>query len=129
MPAGFLQAEIIVVPMRVAVVGSCSASSFPAVDRELAVDSALELQRAFESGGPVGGRVFVSARVRQVGEAVILDHRAVTLVAAEQRPRLPLALDDIVADGDGLEIAARIEAEEAVVWMSVPCVGIMDRGV
>jgi hypothetical protein len=89
-----------------------SGPDVPAVDFDFAVDSALELQRAFEPRGSVGGRVFVAFGVGHVYEAVVLDHRVVALVGAEQRPRMSPAFDDIVPDGDGLEIAGGIEPEK-----------------
>ena len=47
--------------------------SVPAVDREFAVDAALELQRLLEAGGCVGSRIVVTFRVGNVDQYVVAD--------------------------------------------------------
>jgi len=80
--------------------------NFPSGDREFPVCSALELQRGFQAGRLICPGIFESIDIRNIRERVVPDRRSVTLLCAEQRPRLPLALNDVVPNADGLEITA-----------------------
>ena len=85
----------------------------PAVQCQFAVDAALKLERRFQAGPSIRSRVFEKVGIGNVGESVVPDHRAVTLLGAEQWSRPPLALDDVVSNAVGLEIATGIEAKQA----------------
>ena len=85
----------------------------PAVDGEFAVHATFELEGFLKTTMSFGLRVVIPLGVGNVRQLVILDHRPETLRAAQQRTCLPLALNDVVPNVDGLKIAAGIESEKA----------------
>ena len=88
---------------------------FPSIHRELATDSALELKRLFQSDQSVGLRVLEFIGISYVDERVVLNRCRVAFRRAEQWAGLTNALNQVVSNKNGCEVASTIESKQPII--------------